>query len=90
MSNRHLRTYIFYYFTEKLEGWNTEFALESLCCALNGTTTSAFDSYYEWGNPLSIGVFLVTTRQNAVVVVIDALRTEWSLQLAKFLERGLL
>ncbi|XP_058805315.1 protein hobbit isoform X2 [Phymastichus coffea] len=75
---------------EKYEGWNTEFTLESLSCALNGTTSSASDSTYEWGKPLSIGVFLVTTRENAVVVVVDALRTEWSLQLAKFLERGLL
>ena len=63
--------------------------IESLCCALNGTNTSIPETVHRWGNPLSVGVFLATTSTNGVGIVLDALRTEWSLELAKFLKQGL-
>ncbi|OXU27590.1 hypothetical protein TSAR_008120 [Trichomalopsis sarcophagae] len=76
--------------TDNADEWNTRLTLESLCCAFNATNANVSDATHRWGNPLSIGVFLATTRKNAVGIAIDALRTEWSLELAKFLERGLL
>ncbi|XP_014224965.1 protein KIAA0100 isoform X1 [Trichogramma pretiosum] len=69
--------------------WNTELTLESLCCAFNGTSNTVPEANHRWGCPVSIGVFLATTRSNAIGIVIDSLRTEWSLELARFLERGL-
>ncbi|XP_014209605.1 protein KIAA0100 [Copidosoma floridanum] len=75
---------------EQAEEWNTELTLESLCCAFSGNSAGSSESTHQWGNPLSIGVFLATTRKNAIGIALNALRTEWSLELAKFLERGLL
>lgn len=76
--------------TDKVDEWNTELTLESLSCAFNNATPNAPELVHKWGNPLSVGVFLATTRKNAVGIALDALRTEWSLELAKFLERVLL
>lgn len=61
---------------------------EALRCDLN------MDNYFSetehsWGSPLSIGVFLATTRNNAVGIVVDSLKTEWSLTISKFLEQAI-
>ena len=73
---------------EKVGEWNTELMIESLCCGLNGADTSIPETVHRWENPLSVGVFLATTSTNGVGIVLDALRMEWSLELAKFLEQG--
>lgn len=78
----------FLLYKEKLDEWNTELMIESLCCGLNGTDTSIPDAVHRWGNPLSVGVFIATASKNGVGVVLDSLRTEWSLEFSKFLEQG--
>lgn len=57
-------------------------------CTLNGSNAFISESSHQWGTPLSIGVLLATTRTNAIGIAVDALVTEWSLELAKFLEEA--
>lgn len=73
--------------TDKTENLNTELVLESLYCTLNGANSNISEMSHQWGSPLSIGVLLATTRNNAIGIAVDALITEWSLELAKFLEQ---
>ncbi|XP_034951381.1 protein KIAA0100 [Chelonus insularis] len=75
--------------TENPEDWNKKLMIESLRCSLNGTNTGTLDITHQWGNPLSVGVLVATTHPNAVGIVLDSLRTEWSLELAKFLEQAI-
>ncbi|XP_012235996.2 protein hobbit isoform X1 [Linepithema humile] len=74
--------------TNKTENLNTELVVESLYCALNGTNGNISETSHQWGTPLSVGVLLATTRTNAIGIAVDALITEWSLELAKFLEQA--
>ncbi|XP_076248425.1 bridge-like lipid transfer protein family member hobbit [Calliopsis andreniformis] len=74
--------------TDSFDGWNTELVIESLYCTLNGSNTVTSETSHRWGTPLSIGVLLATTRTNAIGIAIDALVTEWSLELARFLEEA--
>lgn len=60
----------------------------SLRCALSGTEPGIPEAAHNWGNPLSIGVLVATTGPNAVGIVLDTLRTEWSLEFARFLQQG--
>lgn len=77
------------FFTDTtVDGWSTELVVESLCCALNGSNTVTSETSHRWGTPLSIGVLLATTRTNAIGIAVDALVTEWSLELARFLEEA--
>lgn len=71
-----------------VDSWNTELVVESLYCTLNGSSTIISETSHQWGTPLSIGVLLATTRTNAVGIAVDALVTEWSLELAGFLEEA--
>ncbi|KAG7211126.1 hypothetical protein KM043_010452 [Ampulex compressa] len=73
---------------ENIEGWNAELVVESLYCSLNGASAASPEASHRWGTPLSVGVLLATTRANAVGIAIDALVTEWSLELARFLEQA--
>ncbi|XP_053971021.1 protein hobbit [Hylaeus volcanicus] len=74
--------------TDTIDGWNTELVVESLYCTLNGSSTVTEETSHRWGTPLSIGVLLATTRTNAIGIAVDALVTEWSLELARFLEEA--
>lgn len=74
--------------SDKTENLNTELVVESLYCALNGMNSSISETSHQWGSPLSVGVLLATTRSNAIGIAVDALVTEWSLELAKFLEQA--
>ncbi|XP_018400358.1 PREDICTED: protein KIAA0100 [Cyphomyrmex costatus] len=74
--------------TDKTKNLNTELVVESLYCALNGANNNISETSHQWGSPLSIGVLLATTRSNAIGIAVDALVTEWSLELAKFLEQA--
>ncbi|XP_076622390.1 bridge-like lipid transfer protein family member hobbit isoform X1 [Colletes latitarsis] len=74
--------------TDTTDGWNTELVVESLYCTLNGSSTVTAETSHRWGTPLSIGVLLATTRTNAIGIAVDALVTEWSLELARFLEEA--
>ncbi|XP_076169886.1 bridge-like lipid transfer protein family member hobbit [Ptiloglossa arizonensis] len=74
--------------TDTTHGWNTELVVESLYCTLNGSSTVTSETSHRWGTPLSIGVLLATTRTNAIGVAVDALVTEWSLELVRFLEEA--
>lgn len=74
--------------TDKNEDINTELVVESLYCALDGVNGNISETSHQWGSPLSIGVLLATTRSNAIGIAVDALVTEWSLELAKFLEQA--
>ncbi|KAG5341355.1 K0100 protein, partial [Acromyrmex heyeri] len=74
--------------TDKTKNLNTELVVESLYCALNGANNNISETSHQWGSPLSIGVLLATTRSNAIGIAVDALITEWSLELAKFLEQA--
>lgn len=76
------------YVTDKTENLNTELVLESLYCTLNGANGNISETSHQWGSPLSIGVLLATTHNNAIGIAVDALITEWSLELAKFLEQA--
>lgn len=62
--------------------------MESLYCTLNGSNTIISETSHRWGTPLSIGVLLATTRTNAIGIAVDALVTEWSLELARFLKEA--
>ncbi|CAL1687541.1 unnamed protein product [Lasius platythorax] len=73
---------------DKTENLNTELVLESLYCTLNGANGNISETSHQWGSPLSIGVLLATTHNNAIGIAVDALITEWSLELAKFLEQA--
>ncbi|XP_018056336.1 PREDICTED: protein KIAA0100 [Atta colombica] len=73
---------------DKTKNLNTELVVESLYCALNGANNNISETSHQWGSPLSIGVLLATTRSNAIGIAVDALITEWSLELAKFLEQA--
>ncbi|XP_029672789.1 protein KIAA0100 isoform X1 [Formica exsecta] len=73
---------------DKTENLNTELVLESLYCTLNGANGNISEMSHQWGSPLSIGVLLATTRNNAMGIAVDALIAEWSLELAKFLEQA--
>ncbi|KAG6797637.1 hypothetical protein HZU73_06957 [Apis mellifera caucasica] len=75
-------------FADIIDNWNTELVIESLYCTLNGSNAFISESSHQWGTPLSIGVLLATTRTNAIGIAVDALVTEWSLELAKFLEEA--
>ncbi|XP_017893303.1 protein KIAA0100 [Ceratina calcarata] len=75
-------------FDDIINGWSTELVVESLYCTLNGSNTVISETSHRWGTPLSIGVLLATTRTNAIGIAVDALVTEWSLELAKFLEEA--
>lgn len=77
-----------YTLTDKTENLNTELVIESLYCALNSTNGNISETSHQWGTPLSVGVLLATTRTNAIGIAVDALVTEWSLELAKFLEQA--
>ncbi|XP_043282717.1 protein KIAA0100 isoform X2 [Venturia canescens] len=68
--------------------WNTKLMIGSLRCALSGTEPGIPEAAHNWGNPLSIGVLVATTGPNAVGIVLDTLRTEWSLEFARFLQQG--
>ncbi|XP_018367612.1 PREDICTED: protein KIAA0100 isoform X2 [Trachymyrmex cornetzi] len=74
--------------TDKTKNLNTELVVESLYCALNGANNNISETSHQWGSPLSIGVLLATTRSNAIGIAVDAFITEWSLELAKFLEQA--
>ncbi|XP_012140233.2 bridge-like lipid transfer protein family member hobbit [Megachile rotundata] len=74
--------------TETIDGWNTELVVESLYCTLNGSNTVSLETSHQWGTPLSVGVLLATTRTNAIGIAVDTLVTEWSLELARFLEEA--
>ncbi|KAG5306877.1 K0100 protein, partial [Acromyrmex insinuator] len=74
--------------TDETKNLNTELVVESLYCALNGANNNISETSHQWGSPLSIGVLLATTRSNAIGIAVDALITEWSLELAKFLEQA--
>ncbi|XP_014476959.1 PREDICTED: protein KIAA0100 [Dinoponera quadriceps] len=74
--------------TDKTEDLNTELVVESLYCALNGVNGNVSETSHQWGSPLSVGVLLATTRSNAIGIAVDALVTEWSLELAKFFEQA--
>ncbi|XP_015437113.1 PREDICTED: protein KIAA0100 [Dufourea novaeangliae] len=74
--------------TDTTDGWNTELVVESLYCTLNGPNTATSETSHRWGTPLSVGVLLATTRTNAIGIAVDALVTEWSLELARFLEEA--
>ncbi|XP_043472200.1 protein KIAA0100 isoform X2 [Leptopilina heterotoma] len=77
------------FFTEeRADEWNVELMIESLCCGLNGVDTSIPEMAHRWGNPFTVGVFVATASKNGVGVVLDSLRTEWSLEFSKFLEQG--
>lgn len=84
------RSYLQYTFSviDKTKNLNTELIVESLYCALNGANNNISETSHQWGSPLSVGVLLATTRSNAVGIAVDALVTEWSLELAKFLEQA--
>ncbi|OAD59560.1 hypothetical protein WN48_08668 [Eufriesea mexicana] len=73
---------------DMVDNWNTELVVESLYCTLNGSSAIISETSHRWGTPLSIGVLLATTRTNAVGIAVDALVTEWSLELAGFLEEA--
>nr|XP_050857264.1 protein KIAA0100 isoform X1 [Vespula vulgaris] len=73
---------------DEVEDCNTELIIESLFCALNGAVTNNLETSHCWGSPLSVGVLLATTRTNAIGIAVDALVTEWSLDLARFLEQA--
>ncbi|KOC61463.1 UPF0378 protein KIAA0100 [Habropoda laboriosa] len=74
--------------TDTIDNWNTELVVESLYCTLNGSSSIPSETSHRWGTPLSIGVLLATTRTNAIGIAIDSLVTEWSLELARFLEEA--
>ncbi|XP_020279424.1 protein KIAA0100 [Pseudomyrmex gracilis] len=74
--------------TDKVESVNTELVVESLYCALNGSNSNVSEISHQWGSPLSIGVLLATSHSNAMGIAVDALVTEWSLELAKFFEQA--
>ncbi|XP_011503485.1 PREDICTED: UPF0378 protein KIAA0100 [Ceratosolen solmsi marchali] len=76
--------------TDNIDEWNTELSFESLCCAFNNTSRNILELTHQWGNCLFIGIFLATTQKNAIGIVLDGLRMEWSIELVKFLEHGLL
>ncbi|XP_015603116.1 protein KIAA0100 isoform X2 [Cephus cinctus] len=78
----------FHRIAENVEEWNTELAIKSLRCSLDGADVGVPEDSHHWGSPLSVGVFLATTRTNAIGIALSDLRTEWSLKLAKFLEQG--
>ncbi|XP_066587198.1 protein hobbit isoform X2 [Prorops nasuta] len=67
---------------------NTKLTVESLYCTLNDAGMNIHETSHQWGSPLSIGVLLATTRNNGLGIAVDALRIEWSLELAKFLEQA--
>ncbi|KAK0160967.1 hypothetical protein PV328_008311 [Microctonus aethiopoides] len=69
--------------------WSTKLMMESLRCALNGTDAGIPEPSHHWGNPLSVGVLVATMHPNAVGIALDALRTEWSLEFARFLEQAI-
>lgn len=71
-----------------IDNWNTELVVESLYCTLNGSNAITLETSHRWGTPLSIGVLLATTRTNAIGIAVDALVTEWSLELARFLKEA--
>ncbi|KOX78506.1 hypothetical protein WN51_07913 [Melipona quadrifasciata] len=73
---------------DMIDNWNTELVVESLYCTLNGSNGITLETSHRWGTPLSIGVLLATTRTNAIGIAVDALVTEWSLELAKFLKEA--
>ena len=68
--------------------WNTKLMMGSLRCSLTDSEPGIPALSHHWGNPLSIGVLVATTRPNAVGIVLDTLRSEWSLELARFLQQG--
>ncbi|XP_034174708.2 bridge-like lipid transfer protein family member hobbit [Osmia lignaria lignaria] len=74
--------------TETEDSWNTELVVESLYCTLNGSNTVTLETSHQWGTPLSVGVLLATTRTNAIGIAVDTLVTEWSLELARFLQEA--
>ncbi|XP_008551272.1 protein hobbit [Microplitis demolitor] len=71
------------------EDWKIKLMMESLKCALNGNTTHTLDTCHHWGSPLSVGVLVATIHPNAIGIALDALRTEWSLEFARFLKEGI-
>ncbi|KAK9296336.1 hypothetical protein QLX08_009661 [Tetragonisca angustula] len=73
---------------DMIDNWNTELVVESLYCTLNGSNAITLETSHRWGTPLSIGVLLATTRTNAIGIAVDALVTEWSLELARFLKEA--
>ncbi|XP_015524843.1 protein KIAA0100 [Neodiprion lecontei] len=73
---------------DKTMGWNTELSVESLRWTLDSEDEGAPGTSHRWGSPLYVGVFLATTRPNAVGVFLDELRAEWSPKLARFLEQS--
>lgn len=68
--------------------WKTELSVESLRWTLDGGDEGAPGTSHRWGSPLYVGVFLATTHTNAVGIVMDELRAEWSPKLARFLEQS--
>ncbi|XP_063972266.1 protein hobbit isoform X1 [Diachasmimorpha longicaudata] len=72
-----------------LHDWTTKLLIESLRCTLNGQDPGIPKTTHHWGNPLSVGVLVATTHKNAVGIAMNALRTEWSLELGRFLQQSL-
>lgn len=64
--------------------------MKTLSCAFNGASGNSSQLEHRWGNPLSVGQCLAKTNKNEIGIHLGSIRTEWSLELAKFLERVLL
>ncbi|CAG5089025.1 Similar to KIAA0100: Protein KIAA0100 (Homo sapiens) [Cotesia congregata] len=76
-------------YANNVEDWKIKLMMESLKCALNESAARKMEASHHWGSPLSVGVLVATIHPNAIGIALDVLRTEWSLEFAKFLKVGI-